>query len=499
MRSILPACHWSSQIGPLLRESPSTSPKGIKKQVRHWFGRLLYLLIFFHSSHVKSSDDDQSFSSSLSSPSTQSSSNSSDSATERKSTKLPRDSVTTCKRKDRHKRLSASDAAMDSDRDYQTRLNELHRASKEFIHVNQKRKMSNDDINCSLMSRSARDSLHRSNVLLDLEDDQSSSSINSYLENFRQRLFTYSTYMNSDVYREHVQKQLNTERELNQSWKTKITCLENNIKGLLEDTIQLLKLRTDELGVDQLERPEQLITYANGISNKHKELRLKVISLEKEIAEYDDENNQINTILINLRSNPYASSTVSGPSLHDTTYSTLLANMSKQTQHETAHRSHPSSTSSTVGHRETAVSSNQDAMPSSKRMKFDGTNDFIIQKRSQKMAMRNALGADIVPSIHPTYPGTASLPITSLLPSTLPTGIDNLLSTKELQPMQVHSVVSSAGCAAKPEKSAPVSITRSFNIKNLISGSSSSKGIPSNESETSRFEPLHWLLFRHIQ
>lgn len=430
---------------------------------------------------MKSSDDDHSFSSSLSSPSTQSSSNSSDSTRKRKSTEVPRDSVSTCKRKDRHKRLSASDAATDSDRDYQTRLNELHRASTEFIHVNQKRKMSNDDVNCSLMSRSARDNLHRSSVLLDLEDDQSSSSINSYLESFRQRLFTYSTYMKSDVYREHVQKQLNAERELNQSWKTKITCLENNIKGLLEDTIQLLKLRTEELGVDQLERPEQLITYANGISNKHKELRSKVISLEKEIAEYDDENNQINTILINLRSNPHASSTVSGPSLHDTTYSTLLANMSKQTQHETTHRSHPSS----------AVSSSQDTMSSSKRMKFDGSTDFIIQKRSQKMAMRNVLGADIGPSIHPTYPGTARLPITSLLPSAVPTGIDNLLSTRELQPMQVHSVVSSAGCAAKPEKSAPASITRSFNIKNLISGSSSGKGIPSNESESFRFEPLH--------
>ena len=418
---------------------------------------------------------------------------------ERKSTKLPRNSVVAGKRKSplskNGKSLDRQDLhSLESDRDqesltdYHSRLNELHHASKDFIRLHQKRKMSNDDFNYPAMNR---ENLHRSNSLIELDEEQSSTSFNSYLEQFRQRLFTYSTYMKSDVYREHVQKQLNNERELNQSWKTKITCLENNIKVLLEDTIQLLKLRTEELGVDELERPEQLITYANGISNKHKELRLKVISLEKEIDDYDDENDQINSILSNLCSNPYPSSTVTGPSLHDTTYSTLLANMSKQTQHETSHGLSPWTRPISVSNRDTAVGSNLDSMSSSKRRKFDGSTDFIIQKRSQKMSIRTPLGTEVGSSMRPNYPGITSLPITSLLPSRMTIGIDNLLSTKELQPMQVHSLVSSAGCSGKPGKSASPSLTRSFNIKNLISASSSSgKRPPSKDSETFRFVSL---------
>ncbi|CAF1587359.1 unnamed protein product, partial [Adineta steineri] len=221
-------------------------------------------------------------------------------------------------------------------KDYQTTLNDLHNASENFIQANQNFQIKNERYNYQNMTKLNNENLHRNHLrdcLLEQEDQRFLNSINTYLEQFRQRLLTYFTYMKSDIYREHLRKQLDNELELNQTLKTKVNCLENNIKALLDDAIDLLKLRTNELGIDELERPAQLITYANDISNKHKELRSKVASLEKEIADYDHENEKINSILNNIQTNGHQS-TSTKQLFNDNTYSTLLVNMSKQTEQQ---------------------------------------------------------------------------------------------------------------------------------------------------------------------
>ncbi|CAF4520001.1 unnamed protein product, partial [Rotaria magnacalcarata] len=80
-------------------------------------------------------------------------------------------------------------------------------------------------------------------------------------------------------------------------------------------------------GIEELERPVQLITYANDISNKHKELRSKVATLEKEIAEYNYENDKISFVLNNILTDGHQSTTTE-QLLNENIYSTLLANMS---------------------------------------------------------------------------------------------------------------------------------------------------------------------------
>ncbi|CAF1521786.1 unnamed protein product, partial [Rotaria sordida] len=82
---------------------------------------------------------------------------------------------------------------------------------------------------------------------------------------------------------------------------------------------------------EQLERPVQLITYANDISSKHKELRSKVATLEKEIAEYNYDNEKLNLILQSIPTHEHHLSTLIH-SINDNTYSTFLAKMSRQTQ-----------------------------------------------------------------------------------------------------------------------------------------------------------------------
>ncbi len=212
-----------------------------------------------------------------------------------------------------------------SSRDYQTTLDELHNASEKFIQSNQHNQIKNERFNYQNMTKLSNENLdmnHFRDCLFEQEDHRFINSINSYLEQFRQRLLAYFTYMKSSVYREHIRKQLDNEMELNQTLKAKVNCLENNIKALLEDAISLLKLRTNELGIEDLERPIQLISYASDISNKHKELRSKVASLEKEIADYDHENEKMNLILNNINDEKSIG--------NDNTYSKLLINISQQ-------------------------------------------------------------------------------------------------------------------------------------------------------------------------
>jgi hypothetical protein len=218
-----------------------------------------------------------------------------------------------------------------SSKDYHSTLDDLHPTSQTYSQLNQ-----NERFNYRDMTKLLNENLHIRHFrdcLSDQEDHQIRNSINSYVDRFRQRLLAYLAYTKSSTYREHLKQQLDNEMELNQTLKSKVNCLENNVKTLLEDTTHLLKLRTNELGIEELERPVQLITYANDISNKHKELRSKVVTLEKEIDEYDQENEKLNFILQSIQTNGHHSSTIMH-SINDNTYSTLLANMSKQTQQQ---------------------------------------------------------------------------------------------------------------------------------------------------------------------
>lgn len=124
-----------------------------------------------------------------------------------------------------------------------------------------------------------------------------------FLERFRERLTNYYFYMKSNVYRQHIEQQIQTEQDLNRSLKTKVNTLEKTVQNLLDDAIRLLKLRTEELGMEKLDRPEQLLTFANDVSTKHKELRMKIAILEKEIGQYDLENEQIHSILSKFETN----------------------------------------------------------------------------------------------------------------------------------------------------------------------------------------------------
>ncbi|UJR30981.1 hypothetical protein I4U23_018492 [Adineta vaga] len=407
--------------------------------------------------------------------------------------KRPSDHESECDSDGSNDELLNSKHRRTTNKDYQSTLNELHNASEKFVQSNQHCPIKNQRFNYQNMTKLSTENLrlsHLRDCLLEKEDQKFINTINSYLEQFRQRLFSYFTYMKSDVYRENLRKQLDNEMELNQTLKAKVNFLESNIKALLEDAIGLLKSRTNELGINDLERPIQLISYADDISSKHKELRSKVASLEKEIAEYDHENEKINYLLNSLQTNGHSSTPIKSSS-NDNTYSKLLVNMSKQTtqQHEPRRENkNPeysiitslSPKSSAENKNDVNSSFYQNSTSSYNIVKEERKTDFIIQKRVKKSPNLNADGQALVSPIkiikitekRHDSPEILPPPLLSSLTSTVADSFDNLLSTKQLEPVQVHSVVCKSGQQSKPENSLSVAIVQSVNMKALLDPSS---------------------------
>lgn len=344
-----------------------------------------------------------------------------------------------------------------TNREFQTTLDELHDATGQYFQSNV-----NQRFNYPRMTKLTDENLQLNRVrdcLVEQEDEKFFQSINNYLDQFRQRLFSYFNYMKSDEYREHLKQQIDNEKELNKTLKAKVNCLESSIKILLEDAIELLKLRTSELGVEKLERPAQLITYANDISSKHKELRSKVASLEQEIAEYDRENEKLNYILSNIQTNGHRSFSLNSNSPSDNAYSTLLANMSRQTQQ------HEFSKSLEISLPKTSklVSSNENGVK----------DNFIIEKCSRKSTEHGPVGNTLVSPIkiikvnhHKRLSNPNNETETTVTMKKASSTTKEILSSKQLEPVQVHSVISTSN---PHTTNAPV--VQSVNVKSLLSAS----------------------------
>ncbi|CAF1011870.1 unnamed protein product [Adineta steineri] len=372
-----------------------------------------------------------------------------------------------------------------SSKDYHSTLNELHPTSQTYSQINKNQRFNYRDM--TKLSNENLNLRHFRDCLYEQEDQQFIHSMNTYLDQFQQRLFSYFKYMKSNTYREHLKQQLDNEKELNQTLKTKVNCLENNIKILLEDTINLFKLRTNELGIEDLERPVQLITYANDISNKHKELRSKVVTLEKEIADYDLENEKLNFLLQSIQTNGHQSSSTILHSLNDVSYSTLLSNMSKQTQQqEFSKQSYPPiSPTSTIDKTnslraiEFLSHSNQIPIPSYDIKKTERKSGFTIPKKVKKTSDDHTHISSTKTTDKRSGLQNSLLPSQS---STISPSINNILSTKQLEPVQVHSV----GHQSKPQQPLPSSVIRTVSVKTLLnspSSSSSSSGKISHLSQ----------------
>ncbi|CAF1530266.1 unnamed protein product, partial [Rotaria sordida] len=148
---------------------------------------------------------------------------------------------------------------------------------------------------------------------------------------------------------------------------------------------------------EQLERPVQLITYANDISSKHKELRSKVATLEKEIAEYNYENEKLNLILQSIPTHEHHLSTLIH-SINDNTYLTLLANMSRQTQqHENNKQSYSPISPISLNDKDISCtlaeySSYSSQIPASTYdiVKIERKSSFIIPKKVKKTSDLNS-------------------------------------------------------------------------------------------------------------
>ncbi|CAF0773095.1 unnamed protein product [Didymodactylos carnosus] len=422
---------------------------------------------------------------------------------------------------------------------YRNTLGELHKAAETMInptnnnnthHSSTSTTVSNENrYNYREMTKLSNDNLElkhfRDLCVLEHEDQRFSNFVNVYLHEYRKRLINYFNYMKTEQYHQYVKQQLDDEIDLNKSLKGKIVHLENSIETLLNESIELLKLRTKELGFENLQKPDELITYANNISNTHKELCCKVASLNKEINELDTENEEMATFLNGLTPNSGINeqnlnnevqeqqqhvTEQNSPVLNkihslnsketgnnnglqtDNTYSSLLASMSVQTQlerdrHNNNNNNNNANTNQILVERITPNMLNateptltvkstketicaENTLPSIEKKRNDicyspisptneekdltVTMEFLTNK-PQNIAQRkeetyqnnskkepsNIVSPLKLVKINERPKNGRRSPLRSAQIQTLSANINNLLSTKKIEPVQVHSVV----------------------------------------------------------
>jgi hypothetical protein len=123
--------------------------------------------------------------------------------------------------------------------------------------------------------------------------------------------------------------------------------------------------------------------------------------------------------------------------------------------------------------------------PSYNIVKSERKTDFIIQKRAKKTINSNTIVSPI--KIIKITDKNNTLP--PILSSTISNSINNLLSTKQLEPLQVHSVVSKVGQQTKQEKIISSPILQSVHVKTLINTS------PSSKISTNKLDEIKFVIF----
>lgn len=102
------------------------------------------------------------------------------------------------------------------------------------------------------------------------------------LDMFRDQLMNTLDEMKSYSYKNHVNKQIELEKERNQSLLNRAGQLEKQIKVLIDDSVALLKARMCELGISTTSQND-LLNKAKEIVGRHKELQVMAANLQSQV------------------------------------------------------------------------------------------------------------------------------------------------------------------------------------------------------------------------
>ncbi|XP_030080815.1 histone-lysine N-methyltransferase, H3 lysine-79 specific isoform X2 [Drosophila hydei] len=108
------------------------------------------------------------------------------------------------------------------------------------------------------------------------------------LDVFRSQYMTIIEQMRSSAYLPQVQKQIAQEQERMARLKNRASQLDKQIKVLIDDSVTLLKVRMNELGIN-VNSPNDLIAQAKEIVGRHKDLQHAVSKMRNEVTAYESE------------------------------------------------------------------------------------------------------------------------------------------------------------------------------------------------------------------
>ncbi|ALC45429.1 gpp [Drosophila busckii] len=108
------------------------------------------------------------------------------------------------------------------------------------------------------------------------------------LDVFRAQYMTMIDHMRSSAYLPQVQKQIAQEQERMVRLKNRANQLDKQIKVLIDDSVTLLKVRMNELGIN-VNSPNDLIAQAKEIVGRHKDLQHAVSKMRNEVTVYENE------------------------------------------------------------------------------------------------------------------------------------------------------------------------------------------------------------------
>ena len=99
-----------------------------------------------------------------------------------------------------------------------------------------------------------------------------------HLERCKRQYLSFMKHMQDPVFKARVEADLEREKKRNQELVKREKQLKAQIENLINDSLQLLKCRLNELGI-QAKSPPEFIEKAKGIVRSHHKLQVKRLGL----------------------------------------------------------------------------------------------------------------------------------------------------------------------------------------------------------------------------
>uniref|UniRef100_A0A8D8QP90 Histone-lysine N-methyltransferase, H3 lysine-79 specific n=2 Tax=Cacopsylla melanoneura TaxID=428564 RepID=A0A8D8QP90_9HEMI len=117
-------------------------------------------------------------------------------------------------------------------------------------------------------------------------------SLQMLLDILRNQYLGMIERLKSEKYKKEVEDQIEMEKKKKEQTKKRIEALDKQISHLIQDSVELLKTRMSELDI-HANTPKELLSKANDIVVRHRELQAKTVKYQKEVMSLEETKNNL--------------------------------------------------------------------------------------------------------------------------------------------------------------------------------------------------------------